>query len=152
MLNNDLCCVFSNVFAHLHCKILFPYRFANFSDIFHRRIIFASSNYLCDRSFPLSHNSHFHSWFSAVRPIHAYISITVRIQYSDNLCWIMCKGAFQPHQPVTDYRIRKLWHVYVENFFSPERAYLPSVATFQDFSSQTCYDYCCIIHKILQNS
>jgi len=114
-LNNDLCCVFSRVFARLRCKILFLYRFANFSSVV--------SNYLCDHCSHLISTLDF-QWYSPC----------VLTQYINNgenvvVTFESCVRAYQDTMWHTDlpqicmpHRIRKLWHVCVENFFSPEHA------------------------------
>ena len=100
-------------------------------------------NYLCDCC------SHFSSIFCFER-------YSVLIQHVDNdenvmvIFWIVCTGASRPHQLATG--IRKLWRLRKKFFLVLERTVLPSVATFRDFSSQTCFIFFIteIMRKILQ--
>jgi len=110
-------------YKSLCCKILFPYRFANFSDVV--------SNYLIT-------NHHIHSWFSAKCPC-------MLIQYIDNdenviIIFIeLCVRAHLDYISLIQIIISLNYDRSVENFFSPERSVLPPIAIFRDFSFQTCY-------------
>jgi len=142
MLNNDLCYVFSGVFARLRYKILFPYRFANFSDIF----LSIVSNYLCNRC----------SYLISTLDFQRYDPCMLTQYITDNdenvvITFVeLCVRAHLDHISLSQIIISVNYNC-VENFFLSERAVLPPVVTFRDFSFQICYDYC-MMRKTLQSS
>jgi len=55
--------------------------------------------------------------------------------------WIVYKDASGLHPLVTDHSIRKLWRVFVKNFFSSECAVFSSIAVFRLLFSSDIFGY-----------
>ena len=136
---------FSGVFACLRCKILFSYRFANFSDI---SIV---SNYLCDRYSYLISTLGFQRYSPCVLTQHLDNSENIAITFVESCIKAHLDHISLPYVIVSGNYDTSAWKIFSRQsvqFFH----YSSLFEVFLLRHVTLCDGYCCIMRKILQKS